>query len=139
MSELNQSEVILLLNEIRAYLRINAAALCKDVATKVLDSQEKAMVFAKLDGNTSQSKIESDTKIPIQTINRWINDFIEAGLISPSNKYSKNYKALFTLRELSIDATELSKRKKQQNKPSDKQVLTISNEKTVNNKSISEA
>lgn len=103
-----------ILNDIRTYLHINAAAASKAAASPVIDTQEKAQVYEKLGENKSQTKIETETGVPIQTINRWINEFVEAGLVSPPNEYCKNYKALFTLRELAINTSDLAKRKKKQ-------------------------
>jgi len=103
-----------LLSDIRAYLRLAAASASKVVASKVIDIQEKAMVYDKLDGETSQPKIESITGVPQTTISRWVDEFVEAGVVSPPNKYWDNHKALFTLRELGISLSELKKRKKKQ-------------------------
>lgn len=103
-----------LLNDIRVYLRIAAASASKVVASKVIDTQEKAMVYDRLDGETPQLKIESTTKVPQRTISGWVDKFVEAGLVSPPDKYCKNYKALFALRELGISLSELKKRKKKQ-------------------------
>ena len=103
-----------ILNDIRTYLRISAAAASKASAITVIDTQEKAQVYEKLGEDKSQSKIETETGVPNQTVSRWINEFVEAGLVSPPNEYSKDYKALFTLRELGINTAELAKRKKRQ-------------------------
>ena len=101
-----------ILNDIRAYLRITAAAASKSVATKVIDIQEKARVYEKLNGEMSQQKIETETGVPQQTISRWTDEFVDAGLASLPNEYCKNYKALFTLRELGISISGLKKRRK---------------------------
>lgn len=106
------SETDRILNDIRAYLRITAAAASKSVAAKVIDMQEKAQVYEKLNGETSQQKIETETGVPQQTISRWTDEFVEAGLASAPNEYCKNCRALFTLRELGINISELKKRKK---------------------------
>jgi len=106
------SETDRILNDIRTYLRIAAAAASKSDAARVIDTQEKAKIYEKLNGETSQQKIETETGIPHQTINRWSDEFVETGLASPPNEYCKNYKALFTLRELGINISELKKRRK---------------------------
>ena len=77
-------------------------------------TQEKTQVYEKLYEGASQPKIEAATGVPQQTVSRWINEFVEAGLVTPPNEYSKNYRALFTLRELAINTTELAKRKKKE-------------------------
>jgi hypothetical protein len=99
-----------ILNEIRIYLRISAAQIMKPIATQTLDSYEKALVFSKLDGTLLQTKIEAETKVPQTTINRWLNLFVSAGLVTPPNEFSPGYKALFTLQELGINLSELKKR-----------------------------
>jgi DNA-binding transcriptional ArsR family regulator len=103
-----------ILNDIRAYLRIGAAAASKAIASTVIDMQEKAQVYQKLGENKSQIKIEAETGVPLSTVNRWINEFVEAGLVSEPNEFSSDYRALFSLRELGINATELGKRKTRQ-------------------------
>lgn len=117
-----------LLNDIKTYLRISAAAVSKVVASKFIDMQEKAIVYEKLDGETSQTKIESQTGVPQNTISTWLNEFVEAGLVSSPNEYCKNYKALFTLRELGISLSELKKRKKKQESTQKEQVVRTSEE-----------
>ena len=101
-----------ILNDIRAYLRISGAVASRTVATRLIDSHEKATVFQRLDGNTPQSKIEQTEGIPNQTISRWLGDFVKEGLVTPPNEYSKNYRALFTLQELGIDLSKLPKKTK---------------------------
>jgi len=103
-----------ILNDIRAYLRITAAAVSKAAATIVIDTQEKAQIYKILNGEVSQLQIETDTGVPQSTISRWIDEFVEKSLVSPPNEYCKNYRALFELRELGINMTELKKRKKAQ-------------------------
>jgi DNA-binding transcriptional ArsR family regulator len=112
MSEKSDADKIL--NDIRTYLRIGAAIASRDIASKVLDTQEKAQVYEKLYEGASQTGIKAATGIPQPTVSRWIDEFIEAGLVTPPNEYSKNYRALFTLRELAINTSELAKRKKKQ-------------------------
>lgn len=112
------SETERLLNDIRAYLRISAAAASKAIAAKVLDTYEKALVYSKLDGKTSQRKIEADTQVPQKTISNWSTVFVEAGLASPPDSYNQNYRALFTLQELGIELATLKKRAQRGAKPS---------------------
>jgi transposase-like protein len=108
------SETDKILNDIRAYLRISAAAASKSVAASVIDTQEKAQVYEKLGEGKSQQKIESETGIANQTISDWMRKFVEAGLVSPPNDYLKTYRSLFTLKELGINATALEKRREKQ-------------------------
>lgn len=112
MSEKSDADKIL--NDIRTYLRISAATASRSIASKVLDTQEKAQVYEKLYEGAPQAKIEAATGIPQPTVSRWISEFVEAGLVTPPNEYSNNYRALFTLRELAINISELAKRKKKQ-------------------------
>lgn len=114
------SETDKILNDIRAYLRISAAAASKTVAISVIDTQEKAQVYEKLGEGKSQQKIEGETGIANQTISDWIRKFVEAGLVSPPNDYLKAYRALFTLKELGINPSELEKRKSKQQLASEK-------------------
>ena len=111
-----------ILNDIRAYLRITAAFSSKAAATRVIDTQEKAQVYEKLTGEISQLKIKMDTGVPKQTISRWVDEFVKEGLASPPNEYCSNYRALFNLRELGINMSELKKRKKAQAKIQEEKV-----------------
>jgi hypothetical protein len=112
------SETEKLLNDIRAYLRISAAAASKTVAKTVLNTYEKALVYSKLDGKTSQAKIEADTKVPQKTVSNWVAEFAQAGLVAPFDKYNPSNKALFTLQELGIELDGLGKRPMKASKPS---------------------
>jgi transposase len=107
---MNETDVIL--NDIRAYLRISAAAAARSVAAKTLDLQEKALVYSKMDGKTLQTKIETLTGVPNQTISRWADEFVSAGLASAPNEYVNGHRALFSLNELGIDISGLKKRAK---------------------------
>lgn len=100
-----------ILNDIRSYIRIFAASSSRSVASTVIDSYEKAVVYSRLDGKTTQKEIEVETEIPQQTISYWINSFSAAGLVAASNNHSKNYKALFTLSELEIDPKKLKRKR----------------------------
>ena len=102
-----------LLNDIRTYLRISAASASRETAAKILDSKEKALVYSKLDGNTSQAKLAEIAKIPDRTIGGWCIVFAETGLASEPNEFFKSHRALFTLRELKIDVAKLKKEKEQ--------------------------
>lgn len=98
-----------LLNDIRTYLRINAATTSREMATKVLDTKEKAFIYSKLDGKSPQSKLSEMSKIPRKTVSNWCITFVESGLASEPNDYYDNHYALFTLRELRIDVSKLKK------------------------------
>jgi hypothetical protein len=106
------SETERLLNDIRAYLRISAAAASRAAAKIVLDTYEKALVYSKLDGKITQTKIQDDTKVPQPTISIWLTGFVQAGLVSPPDQYNTSHKALFTLQELGIELGTLKKRTK---------------------------
>ena len=112
MSDNTDSNAIL--NDIRTYLRINAASASKTTALIIFDTQEKAQVYQKLGERKSQIKIQAETGVPQPTINRWFNEFVEAGLAAEPNEFSTDYKALFSLRELGINIAELGKRKARQ-------------------------
>ena len=84
----------------------------RPVAAQVIDTFEKAVIFGKLDGYSSQQKLQELTKIPQATISRWVNDFTEAGIVAPPEGIYKNHRALFSLRELGIDSPALKKRSK---------------------------
>jgi len=124
-----------MLNDIRAYIRITAASASKPVAAKVLDSQEKAIVYSKLDGKTSQPKIADNTGVPQRTISEWLSLFVESGLASEPDEFYQNHKALFTLRELGIDLASLKRRKGAAPKPEatlDTSTLATSDQKKDN-------
>lgn len=108
------SETEKILNDIRAYLRINAAAALRPVAATVIDSQEKAKVYEKLSEGKTQPMIEAETGIPQRTISDWVGKFTEAGLVTPPNEHERVYRALFTLRELGINTAGLRTRKKKE-------------------------
>lgn len=101
-----------ILNDIRSYLRISAASSKKNSASLILDTYEKGVLYDKLDGQTTQTKLEQITKIPISTINRWLDSFLNGGIVAPPDEYYSNYRALFTLQELDIKIEELKKRGK---------------------------
>lgn len=104
------SETDRLLNEIKMYLRISAAYASRSKAATILDTQEKAMVYEKLDGTTTQQTIADLTKVPRQTVTRWADEFVRAGLASAPDKYQSTHRALFSLAELGIDMNILKKR-----------------------------
>jgi hypothetical protein len=104
------SETERLLNDIRAYLRISAGAASRATAKSVLDTYEKALVYSKLDGKITQTKIEADTKVPQATISDWLTRLVQAGLVAPPDLYNTSHKALFTLQELGIELGTLKKR-----------------------------
>jgi hypothetical protein len=105
MSESNR-----MLNDIRAYLRLSAAASAKISASAIIDSYEKGLIYEKLDGQTTQVKLEQITKIPISTINRWLDSFLQGRIITPPDEYYSSYRALFTLQELGIQLDALKRR-----------------------------
>jgi uncharacterized protein YerC len=107
------SETDKILDDIRTYLRITAAAASRTVAKTTIDTLEKAQVYEKLAEGKSQRKIEEETRIPQTTISSWVGKFIEAGLVSSQGK------PLFTLRELGINITELGTRKRKQQATTD--------------------
>lgn len=106
------SETDKILNDIRSYLRITAAASSRAIVAKILDTQEKAVVYSKLDGKTSQQKIADATGVPQRTIADWAEMFVKAGLASPPDEYHSSHRALFSLSELGIDLSVLRRRKK---------------------------
>lgn len=104
-----------ILSDIRAYVRISAASASKATAQKTLDTWEKALVYSKLNGVTSQAKIAEDTTLPQKTVSNWVIEFVESGLASEPNELFKSHRALFSLRELGIDLAKLKPRKKPKN------------------------
>ena len=107
------SESDRILNDIRAYVRINAVQSFKSAAVGVIDSYEKAVVYEMLSqGKVTQTKIEQTTGVSQSTLSGWLGSFVKAGLCSEPNKFYEGYKALFTLQELGIDPSILKKRAK---------------------------
>ena len=100
-----------ILNDIRAYLRIMAASASKQVALRLIDTFEKADVFSRLDGDTPQSKIEEKTSVAQTTISDWLKGYVESGLVALPSDFNRYHKALFSLRELGIDTSQLKKKK----------------------------
>ena|SRR3989442_15788884 len=103
-------KTLIVLGDIRTYLRITAANAARSNSAQIIDIYEKAVVFGRLDGNTPQQKLQEITKVPQATISRWISDFTEAGIAAPPDEIYKNHRALFSLRELGIDSAALKKR-----------------------------
>ncbi len=112
------SETDKILNDIRAYPRVTAAVASRTNAARVIDSADKADVYTRLDGTTSQAKTEQITGVPNQTLSRWLADFVLEGIASPPNDYYKSHKALYTLPELGISSSVLKKRVKSASKNS---------------------
>jgi hypothetical protein len=81
-------------------------------ASKFLDTYEKALVYSKMDGIITQVKLEQLSGVPRRTISDWMIVFVESGLAAPPDDYYRNYRALFTPRELSIEIAALKKRHK---------------------------
>ena len=105
---------IAILNDIRSYLRITAASSSRDVASKVIDTQEKANIYSKMDGKTSTFQIADATGVPQRTVGNWAEDFVKSGLASPPNEFFRSHRALFSLTELAVDISLLKKRKKKE-------------------------
>lgn len=109
MSESNK-----ILNDIRAYVRLSAAASAKTSAQSIIDTYEKGLMYCKLDGQVTQVKLEQTIKIPQSTINRWLDCFLEGRIIAPPDEFYPGYRALFTLQELEIKIDALKKRAKKE-------------------------
>lgn len=109
MSETNR-----ILNDIRAYIRLSAAASAKISAPNFIDTYEKGLIYSKLDGQITQVKLEKSTKIPQSTINRWLDSFLQGRLVAPPDEFCPGYRALFTLQELEIKSDNLKKRAKKE-------------------------
>ena len=129
MSDKKQEDSNVILDDIRTYVRMSAAASARQTAKAIIDNSEKALVYSKLNGYTAQSKLADDTKIPQKTISNWVGLFIEAGLASEPTANFTNQRALFTLRELGIDMARLKQRK--QGKPESSEGQTSLGEKLL--------
>jgi DNA-binding transcriptional ArsR family regulator len=100
-----------LLTEMRAYLRVMAASNLRAVeAGRVIDTYEKAVLYSKLDGNTTQLRLQEIVGVPQPTISVWLTRFTEAGIVTPPNEAYRNHRALFTLQELGVNMAALKKR-----------------------------
>jgi len=102
---------------------MSAAAASRPIASKVIDTQEKAIVYSKLDGKTSQQKISDVTKVAQKTISNWDEEFVRAGLAMPPDEYYPSHRALFSLAELDINVSVLKKREKDVQPPPATQTL----------------
>ncbi|OWP55797.1 MAG: hypothetical protein B2I17_08885 [Thermoplasmatales archaeon B_DKE] len=125
MSDQSQNKYAELMYDIRSYLRINAANLSKETASKLLTSYEKAYVYSKMDGKTSTYKISELTGVPQRTVATWAEDFVKGGLATGPNEFFSSHRALFILTEIAIDITSLRTRDKINN-GSKKGKITIS-------------
>ncbi len=105
-------KVEILLSDMRSYLRSIAAGTVRATSGQVIDSYEKALVYEKLNGETTQTSLEQTNKVSQATLSGWLGKFTEAGLASPPDETHRNHKALFTLAELGINLTTLKKRAK---------------------------
>ena len=101
-----------ILNDIRTYQRITAAAALRATAVRVFDSWEKAAAYSKMDGKTSTYQIADSLQLPQRTVANWADDFVRAMLASPPDDFHKSHRALFSLGELSVDLAQLKKKKK---------------------------
>lgn len=106
------SETDKILHDIRTYLRMAASAAAKPTAGTVLNAQEKALVYSRMDGKTAQQKISSSSGVPQKTISNWADEFVEARLAMPPDEYYPSHRALFSLAELGISLQALGKRAK---------------------------
>jgi hypothetical protein len=113
LAEISDSGIAAILNDIRSYARVGAAASSRQTAARVFDSYEKALVYTKMDGKTSTYKIAEATGVPQRTVATWADDFVQANLAAPPDEFHSSHKALFSLSELAIDISALRKRKKQ--------------------------
>ncbi len=110
---MSDDDIAAILNDIRSYTRIAAAASLRQTAARIFDTYEKALAYTKMDGNTSTYKIADVTTVPQRTVATWADDFVQANLAAPPDEIHSSHKALFTLSELVIDLSTLKKRKKQ--------------------------
>lgn len=103
-----------ILNDIRSYLRITAAAASRATANRIIDSWEKASVYARMDGKTSTYKIAEALGLPQRTVAGWADDFVRANLASPPDEFHQSHRALFSPSELLIEISQLKRKKKGQ-------------------------
>lgn len=113
MSKVSDDNIATILNDIRSYTRIAAAGSLKQMAARVFDSHEKAVVYSKMDGRTSTYKIAEAANVPQRTVATWADDFVRANLAAPPDDVHSSHRSLFSLSELAVDLSTLKKRKKQ--------------------------
>lgn len=106
------SETDKILYDIRTYLRTAASAAARPTAGNVLNTQERALVYSKMDGKTSQQKISASSGVPQKTISNWADEYVEARLAMPPDEYYPSHRALFSLAELGLSPQALGKRAK---------------------------
>jgi len=97
--------------DIRFYLKAIAASSIRPIASRTIDSYEKAQVYGKLDGYSPQLKLAELTGVPQPTISVWLARFTEALLVAPPDEGHKGHRALYTLQELGINTSVLVKKK----------------------------
>lgn len=128
MTEISDSEIATILNDIRSYTRMAAASSSRQTAVRAFDSYEKALVYSKMDGNTSTYKIAEATGVPQRTVAAWADDFVKSNLAAPPDEIHSSHRALFSSSELSIDLSTLKKRKKQADAPQQPDTSTLDSE-----------
>ncbi|MCL4519311.1 MAG: hypothetical protein M1587_08955, partial [Thaumarchaeota archaeon] len=114
MVEKNESVVAEILNDIRSYTRIAAAASSRPTAVRVLDSYEKARVYSLMDGKTSTYKISESAGVPQRTIAAWADEFVKSNMAVAPDDFHASHKSLFSLSELAIDLSSLKRKRKEE-------------------------
>ena len=105
------SETDRLLSELLLYVRTTAAAAVRPTAGNILDTYEKALIYSKLDGRTTQAKLETLSGVPQRTISDWLEAFVRTGLVSNPNAAYTSHKALYSLDELGINISILKRKR----------------------------
>ena len=103
-----RDETIELLRDIKAYTRSQAAASSREVASKIIDTREKAEVYVRLDGTRTHNDISRLVRVPRKTVTNWVGEFVTSGLAV--DLPGSNDRALFTLAELNVSIRSLKRR-----------------------------
>ena len=105
-----EKQIVDLLGDIKAYVRGQSSVSLRDVAAKVIDVKEEAIVYSKLDGTRTHLELSRLVKVPRKTVTNWVNEFVNSNLATDVK--GSNDKALFTLDELNISLRTLQRRSK---------------------------
>jgi len=94
---MNNEEIKALLRDILKWQRLQGIQVALELLPKVLDTEEKKIVYEMADGKNGIKEIKSKINIATGTIHRWWNNWLVQGIIT---KEGSKYKKIISLKEL---------------------------------------
>ena len=92
-----------LLSEILKWQRLQGLNTLQAVVPKLLDSEEKKIVYEMTDGKNGIKEVQARIKVATGTVHKWWNQWLASGIITKDGvKYSK----IVSLKELGIEIPE---------------------------------